>query len=324
MAGFELKFTSEEACRDNEEKKFEYTINFLCNEEQDKQKLEKAQRINEFYKNGFHAPTCVLDNNDGCSEHVVYHGMEGCHKYDATKILTPLYDWAGAIYMTFGLILLTIGSYFLKQTLGFILYMMVSSALLTFMFTFNFVYESIMVDGSTGVIAAVVISCIIVAFPISFALYKCSKKWLVCIVGAMIGLLISYLVMTPMSPPAWIKYCVYIGNAIVGFLIFKHSTSVMIKLSTSLIGSMMFTVGLSMCISGDNRSDLEFQEGFHMDGKFWGYIAAVNFMFAVGAIIQLKYMPEINFEEHGFSHTSDGYEKDRSYYDQEDQRAQYL
>ena len=211
--------------------------------------------------------------------------MEGCHTYDATKILSPLYDWAGAIYMTFGLTLLTVGSFFLKQTLGLILYILVSGSLLMIMFMFNFVYESIMIEGSTGVIAAVTISCVVVSFPITYGIYRCARKWLVCIVGSMIGCLITYLIMTPMSPPAWIKYCAYIGNGVTGFLIFRHATSLMLKLSTSLIGSMMFTVGLSMCISGDTSSDLEYQKGFHMDGRFWAYIITVNVMFAIGGFV---------------------------------------
>ena len=61
-----------------------------------------------------------------------------------------------------------------------------------------------------------------------------------------------------MSPPTWLRYISYIFNGVVGFIIFKSAKSTMIKVSTALIGSMLFTIGLSMVVAGDSTSNLEF------------------------------------------------------------------
>ena len=116
--------------------------------------------------------------------------MEGCATYNMSSLLKPLFDWAGSIYMVSGLILLTVGGYFFTHSIAFIIFLLISGALLTIMFTFNFVYTSLL-EGSTSTIAVVVISCTVVAIPITYGLQKLAKKYLICLVGAMVGILLT-------------------------------------------------------------------------------------------------------------------------------------
>lgn len=91
---------------------------------------------------------------------LVYKGGEGCAILSMNTVLRTLNDWAGAIYMVSGLVLVFAGGFFIQATLSFIIFLLVSGALFILFFTFDFMYES-MLEGSTMTIAIVVIACII-------------------------------------------------------------------------------------------------------------------------------------------------------------------
>jgi len=116
--------------------------------------------------------------------------MEGCASYDMSRLLKPLFDWAGSIYMVSGLTLLTIGGLFLSHAITFIIFMLVSGGFLTIMFSFNFVYASLL-EGSTTIIAVVCISCVVVAIAVTIAIQKYAKQYLVNLIGFMVGVLLT-------------------------------------------------------------------------------------------------------------------------------------
>jgi len=67
---------------------------------------------------------------------VVYKGMEGCATVDMTSILKPLENFGGIIYMVSGLILTFAGGYSIQATLGLVLFLFVTGALLIIMSLF--------------------------------------------------------------------------------------------------------------------------------------------------------------------------------------------
>ena len=159
------------------------------------------------------------------------------------------------------------------------------------MFSMDFVYSSLL-EGSTSTVAVVVISCVIVALPITYGIQKLLKKYLICFVGAMVGVLLTMGILQPMSPPAWLRYLAYAANGVIGFIIFKEAKHFMTRAATALIGAMLFLIGLSMAVAGDTTSNLQFQKGVYMQPRFWGYTIGFLVLTALGTWIQIKYMPE--------------------------------
>jgi hypothetical protein len=159
--------------------------------------------------------------------------------------------------MVSGLVLLTFGGFFITHTMAFIVFLLVSGALFTIMFSMNFIYSSLL-EGSTSIVALVVVSCVIVAIPITYGIQKLLKKYLICFVGAMVGVLFTMAILQPMSPPTWLRYLTYTGNGVIGFIIFKEAKTFMIRAATATIGAMLFMIGLSMVVAGDTTSNLQF------------------------------------------------------------------
>ena len=71
---------------------------------------------------------------------LVYKGSEGCATLNMNSVLKPLNDWAGALYMISGLVLIFAGGFFVQATIAFIVFLLVTGALFIFFFTFDFMY----------------------------------------------------------------------------------------------------------------------------------------------------------------------------------------
>lgn len=74
--------------------------------------------------------------------------------------------------------------------------------------------------------------------------------------GAAIGVLIAVALLTPMSPPTWLRYILYFINAMIGFFIFNGKKGLYIKASTALVGSFMFFYGLNMIVTKHTHYNL--------------------------------------------------------------------
>lgn len=110
--------------------------------------------------------------------------------------------------------------------------------------------------------------------------------------GFMLGVLITTALLSPMNPPIWLRYIAYLVNGIIGFCIFKSAKSMLIRVTTAIIGSFMFFYGLNMVISKHGSENLAMQRGFYMEPKFWGYLSGIIILTLIGTFIQYKFMPE--------------------------------
>lgn len=91
---------------------------------------------NPFYnENPLAVPKC-FDLNSGCTEHVVYKGLEGCEVLDTTTVLKPLRNWGGAIYLVAGLVLALAGGYSIQATLAVVIFFLITGTLFGIMFLF--------------------------------------------------------------------------------------------------------------------------------------------------------------------------------------------
>lgn len=157
--------------------------------------------------------------------------------------------------MITGLALVFAGAYAFQSTLALIIFFFVTGALLIFMSLFGFVYDSLL-SGSSAVIAIVVVCCIAAGFAITCAIKKYAKAYMVCFIGAMMGVMITWAIFLPISPPNAIRYLAYAVNALIGWHIFKKAKSFLLKASTAFIGATMFFYGLNLLISKHISSNL--------------------------------------------------------------------
>ena len=150
--------------------------------------------------------------------------MEGCSAINLSKVLKPINASGGALYIITGLILAFAGGYFIQATLGFIIFVSVTGILLLAMFIFEFMYEA-MISGNIAVIVVVITVCTLVGIGITLLIRKFARQWLICIIGAVVGVLISIAILSSVTItlPAWSRYLVYSISGLVGFLIFKNA-----------------------------------------------------------------------------------------------------
>ena len=149
-----------------------------------------------------------------------------------------------------------------------------------------------MLEGNITVVTLVVLGCIILGIIITYMIKRLARKYLICFMGAMVGVLIALAVLTPISVPYWMRYTAYAISATIGFLVFRSAKSFLLKVSTAFIGSFMFIYGVDMMISVHISSNLSYQKGFYMSPKFWGLLVGFIVLTILGSWIQIKFMPE--------------------------------
>jgi hypothetical protein len=83
------------------------------------------------------------------------------------------------------------------------------------------------------------------------------------------------------------KFLAMIFDGVIGFYIFAHNNvkDLVLKVSTSFIGSFMFVYGIHFTIDRGVVSNLAMQKGFYMDNRTWLLLLAFIIVGVLGTCI---------------------------------------
>lgn len=279
--GWTITWTSKETCEHNANKKFTVTLTGTCE--------QPAEGSTETAGTFFDEKV----GSDKCSATVSYKGAHACGgDIPLIQALNNLAGFVGIILIAFGAVMCFYGTKFLFQVMGLIIGCVVTS----FLFLLSYALF-LPVDAKTGMVAGVLVFCVVLGAVFSYYTYKLTRSYTVPILGAIGGVVVFLMVARLLKLKKPINIVASVAGGALGWFLADRFKRIIRAAGTALVGSFILVRGVGMYLPG-YPSDLSNANSLiknpHANMEAIAYIAGFVVLAIVGTIFQMKTqeMPE--------------------------------
>ena len=277
--GWDITWTSnEKTCGANKDKNFVVTINGVCDE------TAKAKS------------TLVASTPGTCTETILFTGKEACAtEIPMQKALAALGPFYGVLLILVGGLMCFAGRKFIFQVLGAVI------GFVAFAVLFGLSYAMFLpVDVSTGLLAGVIVVCVILGGLISWGTFKFTKAYTVQILAGVAGAVI-FVMLGKMAKlhKAYFTYIFAILGAGLGVFLGNKFHKVVKSVATALIGSYLLVWGIGQYAPGypGNLNIKVVAKNPDANMEAIGYLAGFVVLAIAGFIVQMKKFRDEEEEE---------------------------
>lgn len=285
--GWNMVWTSQEACVDDTSKQFTVNVHAKCNHD----------------KNAATTLRDVTPSSDTCNAQFNYEGIEGCVDFHMPimAVLKAVGPFLGIITILMGLLMTYAGAKFLFIVLSLSIAGITTGV--SFLVFFNLFIPA---TASKGVVIGVLLLCFVLGAVVVFLTYKITTKFAAPILAGLCGLMVARAIYSQTGLHIPLVRLIFFVVGFAGGLFLGFKTQGYIKtIGTAFIGANIIVSGISM-YAGNLDVPNNAQEMGKIKTAVWGYIAVFVFFFVSGSIVQRRLFADIEKEEDAFHDEDEG------------------